>query len=314
MSSVSGFADDGVTLTLFASDVVDFTSGVGEEVSSDPEAAARQAIRHAVAGTEQDPALAIALTDLLQTDLSAVVAAMSSELGDGVPIVGGASAAEDLLSTPWLSHQFFGGRVLSDSLPVLVLSGPLKTSAAMAHGWTPTGKRVTVTKSDRNRVDALQDETVLDYYRHYLGDDLGALFATPLAVFDSDDRFVLRAVTGSDEDTGVASFMGEVPQGSSVQISMTTTADILEAADQALGEALANYPGPDRPEGAFVVSCAVRKMLLGSQAEQEAAGIMNEFGDGFPMAGFYAWAEIGPFADGTTRLHNATFVTLLLGT
>jgi hypothetical protein len=47
---------------------------------------------------------------------------------------------------------------------------------------------------------------------------------------------------------------------------------------------------------------------------EEAAGIQGELGADFPMAGFYAWAEIGPLSDGLTRLHNATFVTLLLGT
>jgi hypothetical protein len=314
MSSESGYADDGVTLTLFASDVVDFTAGLGQNVSADPIAASRQAVQQARAGTDKKPALAIAFTDLLQTDLGAVVNAISAELGEGVPVVGGASAAEDIRTTPWLSHQFFGEQILSDSLPILLLSGPLKYSTAIAHGWSPTGRQATVTHSERNQVEAVGEETVLDYYRNYIGEDMGSLWATPLAVFEEDDRFVLRAVTGSDEDTGTASFMGEVPQGCTVQVSMATAPDILAAAQETVSEAVANYPGPGRPEGAFLVSCAVRKMLLGTQATREAAGIQDTLGAGFPLAGFYAWAEIGPLADGVTRLHNATFITLLLGT
>jgi hypothetical protein len=108
--------------------------------------------------------------------------------------------------------------------------------------------------------------------------------------------------------------MGEVPEGSTVQVSMATVPDILDAATYTLSDALANFPGPDGPEGAFLVSCAMRKMLLGSRAGEEVAGIQRELGEGFPVAGFYAWAEIGPLPDGVTRLHNATFVTLLLGT
>ncbi len=314
MSTDSGFADVGITLTLFASDVIDITSGVGENVSADPVGASKRAVLQALAGTDKEPALAIAFTDLLQTDLDAVVRAVAEDLGEGVPLIGGASAPEDFRITPWQTSQFFGDRVLSDSVPILLLSGPLKYSTAIAHGWSPTGKQAKVTNSERNQVEAIGDETVMDYYRNYLGDDIGSLFAHPLAVYDADDNFVLRAVTGSDDESGTASFMGEVPQGSTVQVSMTTVPDILGAAKQTLSDAIAHYPGPDKPQGAFLVSCAVRQMLLGSQATQEAAGIQETMGADFPMAGFYASAEIGPTADGTTRLHNATFVTLLLGT
>lgn len=314
MSTGSGFADDGVTLTLFASDVVDISAGIGHNVSADPVAASREAARQALSGTDKEPALAIAFTDLLQTDLGAVVDSLTSVLGEGVPVVGGAAAAEDLLATPWVSHQFFSDTVVSDGLPILLFSGPLKYSASIAHGWSPTGKPATVTRSERNRVEAVGDETVIDYYRNYIGDDMGALWANPLAVFQDEDDFVLRAVIGSDEADGSASFMGEVPEGSTVQVSMATVPEILDAAAYTLSDALANFPGPDRPEGAFLVSCAMRKMILGSRAAEEAAGIQGELGAGFPVAGFYAWAEIGPLPDGMTRLHNATFVTLLLGT
>ncbi len=314
MSTPSGYADDGVTLTLFASDVIDITAGIGEDVSSDPVGASKHAVQQALTGTDKEPALAIAFTDLLQSDLSAVVEAMAGELGEGVPVFGGASAAEDLRSTPWLSHQFSGDRVLSDSLPILLFSGPLKYSTSIAHGWSPTGKQTTVTNSERNVVKTIGEESVIDYYRNYLGDDMGSLFANPLAVYEDDESFVLRSVIGSDEEAGTASFMGEVAQGSKVQVSMTTVPDILDAARQSLADALTLYPGTEKPEGAFLVSCAVRKMLLGTQADQEAASVQKELGEDFPMAGFYAWAEIGPLADGANRLHNATFVTLLLGT
>lgn len=314
MSDESGFADDGVTLTLFASDVVDISAGMGRNVSVDPVAASQEAARQALSGTDKEPALAIAFTDLLQTDLGAVVDALSSVLGEDVPVVGGASAAEDLLSTPWLSHQFFGDTVVSDGLPLLLFSGPLKYSASIAHGWRPTGKPATVTHSERNRVDAVGDESVIDYYRGYIGDDMASLWANPLAVFEEEEGFVLRAVIGSDEEAGTASFMGEVPEGSTVQVSMATVPDILDAAAYTLSDALANFPGPGQPEGAFLVSCAMRKMILGSRAQEEAAGIQEVLGESFPVAGFYAWAEIGPLPDGVTRLHNATFVTLLLGT
>jgi hypothetical protein len=315
MSSASGFVDDAVTVTLLASDVIDMTSGVGTNVSADPVGACRQAALSALEGTTQEPAIAFAFTDLLQTDLSLVVSSLSGELGPGVPIVGGASAAEDIRATPWTSHQFHGTRVLQDSLPTLLLSGPLVYSIAIAHGWTPTGKQATITRSERNEVEAIDDQTVLDYYRGYLGDDLSFLWGNPLAVYEPDgEGFILRAVTASDEGTGIASFMGEVPQGSTVQISSTSVDQILDAARSSVDEARARFPTGKVPEAGFLVSCAVRQMMLGSRAPGEFSSVQDALGDAVPLSGFYAWAEIGPLDGATSRLHNATFVTLLLGT
>ncbi|MFV2062129.1 MAG: FIST signal transduction protein [Chloroflexota bacterium] len=315
MSSAAGFVVDAVTVTLLASDVVDFRSGLGTDVSADPAEACRQAVRAATRDATQEPALAFAFTDLLQTDLSQVVSSLSAELGSGVPVVGGASAAEDIRAVPWKSHQFHGTEVLEDSLSVLVLSGPLKYSVAIAHGWTPTGKAGTVTQAERNKVAAIDDQTVIDYYRGYLGDDLEFLWGNPLAVYEPGrEGFILRAVTASDDETGVSSFMGEVPQGSTVQVSSTSVEQILQAAQTSVDDARARFPGERGPEAGFIVSCAVRQMMLGSRAPLEFGAVQDALGDGIPLSGFYAWAEIGPLEGTESRLHNATFVTLLLGT
>lgn len=314
MSSECGFADDGVTLMLIASDVIAFSAGIGNHVSDDPLEASRRAAEQALTGANGTPALAIVFPDLLQSDLGAVVEALRSVLGDSVPIVGGASAAEDLRAIPWVSHQFFNDGVHTDSLPLLLLSGPLKLSASIAHGWSPIGRPATVTRSERNTVALVGEQTVMDYYRGYIGDDMASLWANPLAVSQDEGGFILRSVIGTDDAARTASFMGEVPVGSTVRVSMATVPDILDAAARSVDDAMAAFPGSARPEGALLVSCAVRKMLLGTRATEEAAGCRTRLGPDLPMIGFYAWAEIGPLADGVSRLHNATFVTVLLGT
>jgi len=59
MSSASAYSEGSTTLTLFASDVLDFTSGLGIDVSKDAGRAARQAIEKAARRTNKDPALVI---------------------------------------------------------------------------------------------------------------------------------------------------------------------------------------------------------------------------------------------------------------
>jgi hypothetical protein len=134
------------------------------------------------------------------------------------------------------------------------------------------GRAVTVTDSERNRVESLDDETVVGYYGNYLGDDRGSFMANPLAVFDAEGNFVLRSITETSEDGATSFFMGEVPQGRTVQVSMTTVPEILAAAKITAVTASATYPETSGPAGTRLVSCAARKVLLGTDAPKEAAG------------------------------------------
>src|SRR5262245_26696298 len=55
LSSVEGYLEDSVALALLASDVVDFTVGLGSGLGSDPEGACQAAVTTALRGTTQVP-------------------------------------------------------------------------------------------------------------------------------------------------------------------------------------------------------------------------------------------------------------------
>ena len=316
MSSASDFVEGSSTLTLFASDVLDFTAGLGRGVKGGVDTAARSAVTEAMANTDRAVALCITTPSVEGVDPSAVVAELGKVLGSDVPVIGGGAVPDYPVATPWLGGvQFFRDEMVTDSLPVLLVSGPLKVSIGVDHGWQGVGREAVVTRAKGNVVYEIDDEPVIDFYRHYFGSN-ELVLSNPLAVYDADsNRYFLRAPMEWDEEQGAATFLGSIPEGATVHISMASTEEILAGAGASIDEALDGYPEPFKPEGALVASCAVRHFLLGTRTGDELERIRQGVGMDLPVTGFYAFGEISPFGESTApRFHNETCVTVLLGT
>ena len=316
MSSAADFAEGSTILTLFASDVVEFSSGLGRGVTSGVEHAAADAVGAASAKTDKEIALCIATPSIEGVDPTSVTDELGKVLGSGVPVWGGGAVPDLPISTPWVGGvQFFGDEILTDSMPVLLLSGPLKVSMGVDHGWQGVGREAVVTRAKGDRVYEIDNEPVVDFYRHYLGNTVPGI-ANPLAVYDDNSqRYFLRAPMMYDEEEGAATFLGSVPEGATVHISMASTDQILDGSDASLNEALGRYPETFRPEGALIASCAVRNLLLGTRTADELLRIRTGLGMDVPVAGFYAFGEISPLGgDSSPKFHNETCVTVLLGT
>ena len=317
MSSASEYIEGSTILTLFASDVIDFTAGLGTGVAASVDGAARQAVSEATAKTDKDPALAIVTPTMEEFDPAAVGVEVGRALGPTVPIFGGGAVPDYPIAAPWLGGvQFYGDRVEKDSLPMLLLFGPLQVSVGVRHGWTPVGKPAVVTRSKNETVYEIDGESVVDFYRHYVGTTGEPAAATPLAIFDEETgRYYLRAPMAWDEEEGSATFLGSVPEGSVVQVAMASTDEILEGTEASVQDALAGFPEGRRPEGALISACATRNWLLGSRTSSELDIIRTGFGPDVPVAGFYAFGEIAPLQlEAAPKFHNETCVTVLIGT
>jgi len=317
MSSVAGYAEGSTTLTLFASDVLGFTAGLGTDVVSGVESATRQAVEEATGKTDKEPALLILTPSVEEFDPNAVMSEIGEVLGRTVPVFGGGAAPDFPIAMPWLGGiQFYGNQVLTNSLPVLLISGPLNVSVGVAHGWSPVGKTAVVTRSNDYKVYEIDGEPILDFYRHYLGIESEPAIANPLAILDDrTGRYYLRAPLEYDASDGSATFFGSVPQGATVQLAMATTDEILRGTEASLAEATAGFPGNTVPEGALIASCAVRSFLLGTRTKGEIERIRDGLDKDVPVSGFYAFGEIAPLGlDSTPSFHNETCVTVLIGT
>ena len=317
MSSAADYAEGSTTLTMFASDVLDFTVGLGTDVVADAKSAARQAVEDANRETDKQPALLIVTPTVEQFDPTAITFEIGEVLGPTVPVIGGGAVPDIPIIMPWLGGiQFFGNQVLTNSLPVLLISGPLNVSIGVAHGWSPVGREAVVTRSDDYRVHEIDGEPILDFYSRYLGAGSEPAVANPLAILDEGSgQYYLRAPMAYDESDGSAIFFGSVPQGATVRLTMASTDEILDGTEASVADAMASFPEDAMPEAALIASCAVRSMLLGSRTSGEIERIRAGLSHDLPVSGFYAFGEIAPLGvDTTPSFHNETCVTVLMGT
>jgi hypothetical protein len=317
VSSASDYVEGSTALTLFASDVIRFSTGLGADVASGVGSAARQAAEEALGDGDEKPALAIVTPTMEDFDPASVSEEMGKALGADVPVFGGGAVPDFPVTSPWVGAvQFYGDRIVTDSLPLLLLSGPLQVSVGVAHGWSPVGREAVVTRSKNEVVYEIDGEPVVDFYRHYLGAGGEPAMAHPLALLDKDTgRYYLRAPLVWDEEEGSATFFGSVPEGSTVQIAMASTEEILAGTVASVSDALSGFPEMAKPEGALISACAVRNFLLGTRTSSELDLIKTGLGGDIPIAGFYAYGEIAPLnVESSPKFHNETCVTVLIGT
>ena len=315
LSSRLGYREDSTALVLLGSDVIDFTAGLGRDVSKDIEAACTQAVSSAKAKTELPPALCFTFPESLTTSGQQIVEALGQSLGVEIPLLGATAGDNFQLNG---THQFCGREVFSDAVPVLLLSGPLVYSIAVESGWKPIGEPGLVTRSDGTLVHEIDDRPAIEFYRQFLGQDSDPGPESPLAVLDKHGKVeCLRAtlVPVSEENKGAINYVGDVRQGAMVQITVADRSAILEGCTESVTKAFAGYPHGKTPSAAMFFSCAARKYLLGTRTGDEIGIVESVIGSQVPICGFYGYGEIGPpTTDDPSQFHNETFISLIMGT
>jgi hypothetical protein len=320
MSSVMGFQQDSIALAVFASDDIEITVGLGRDLAVDPAVAVREAVAAARATTRKDPTLCIVMPTIGVVDASVFLAALRAELGAAVPIVGGGATSRNPVDDPAATSgfQFADDAVVEGGIAILLFSGPLDYSFGVETGWRGVGPRATVTRVEHGRVMEIDGRPAVEFFDRHVGTAPGtaAPIASPLAVFATPDTtdFYLRAAVALDHGTGAVTFFGSVPEGATVQLTVAATDDILAGATASVSDALTRFPAGGTPEGALLYSCVVRRFLLGTRTGREMDAVRAVVGAETPIAGFYCMGEIAPFFDGgESKFHNATLVSVLLG-
>ena len=102
----------------------------------------------------------------------------------------------------------------------------------------------------------------------------------------------------------------EVPQGGQCSIMRGDQRSVLDAVEQAMGDAIAPLGGA-APAAVMVFDCIARKGVLGGGVSEEVERIAA-MAAGAPVAGFYTYGEIARVS-GAGGFHNQTLVVLAIG-
>lgn len=309
ISSVLEFQQDSITLMLFCSDEIEIRAAIGRNVSQNPTEIAYESIESAKQQITMPIKFGITMMESLTTSTVSILQGLELALGN-LPIFGGATADQWRYKQ---TYQFYKNEVLSDAVTTLLFAGNIIFSHGRAGGWRPIGKRSLVTKVDKNIIYEIDHKPALDFYYYYLNiDEPDSVY--PLAVFPpNEETFFLRGAISYDKNTGSITVSGDIPDNSIVQITDTSLEDVIAASQSSFSEAKANYAGLD-PEVALFFSCAWRRQILGTRANEEYQAIANFHKQVLSSCGFYTYGEIAPLREnGQTFFHNTTFVTLLIG-
>lgn len=309
VSSALQFQEDSLALALLCGPGLRARAGLGRSLSEDPGAAARQAAAAATLEGEA-PRLCLTLPESLTVSAVSTVAALTEALPEGTALVGGTAGDQWRFEG---TKQFCGRQVATDGVPVLALYGELEFAVGLASGWCPIGEPGAVGRADGNVVYEIGEGSALAFYRRYFGDHVEPNPEFPLEVVDrARTEHYLRAPMAYNEADGSVTYAGDVPTGSTVQITVAARDEILEGCKASVSQALEGL-GSARPAGAIVISCAARKQVLGTRTANEHEVLRGLLGD-VPILGFYSYGEIAPIHGQTvSSFHNETFVTLLLG-
>jgi PAS domain S-box-containing protein len=315
-SSAFGFSDDAITLLAIclenpASGGIEIAAGVGQGLTLDPQRAVEEAVAMAQAHLRHPPALCLSFPEGYDIRAESALAALRQALGPACPIFGGASGTHG--TEEMEIYQFYGRQVLTDAIPLLVISGPVEFAFAIANSWRPLGGHARVTRAQDRRVQRIGERTAVDFYRHYLGYHTEPARPFILAVSEREGTAAYMRAPIAYNDDGSITFSDPIPEGATVQLTEALRDDLFEDTRETskhLIERARNW----EPAFALAFSCAFRKEILGTEAQRELEILRDHFPPGLPISGFYSFGEIAPLVPGGESMaHGATLVILLVG-
>ena len=313
ISSTLGFEQGSVVLTLFVSDTVEIKAGIGKNLSKDIDLATKSAYEQAFSKMDSDVKFCFTVYESLTCSAVTVLESLKKLTGIEVSILGGLTADEWNMNK---TFQFCNTEVLVDAIPVLLFGGNINFSYGVASGWEPIGVKKTVTKVDNNIVHEIDNEPMLDFFNHYLGEYSTITSNYPLAVFpdkEVHDKFYLRNPAGVIENSKSIAFFGDIPRNATVQLTEGTSDNIVDASQTAVNRAVSEF-GNSKIECALVISCAGRCKVLGINTKKEIALIKKTLPENISISGLYGYGEIAPLSKGTeSQFHNSTIIVILLG-
>lgn len=312
-SSEHSYGEDSMVLTLFASEEIKFVSAFVDNTAADMRQECQRALAEAQAALGEPPKLCILFSDVISINGETVLEQMTIVSDGKIPIVGGISAD----SWRFTGSKQFCNHVASPNIsPFLLLAGPFDFSYGMDSGWEPIGEFGIVTKSESNIVYEINRKPALEFYTKILGENAKPTLELPISLYDEEDCF--RSMRTSFEnynpETGAITYLGNVPVGSKVRITMVNRDSILEGAKGSINHAISTFPADKTPVVTLCFSCSARRVLLGTRTVEECQIVDSLLAEGAKFSGFYTYGEFCPnLIEPLNKFHNETFVTVLLG-
>lgn len=303
-----GVGDGGVVITAMHLEHPGFRVVVTDLNGMADSAAAGERLGRALAS---DPVHAVVvLGQGVEINGSALIDGLEGALPEHVPVSGGLAGDGGAFRQTWtVSNQ----AVSPHQIVALGLTDPhIELRHGTFHGWQPFGVMRRVTRAQGNVLYELDGEPALAVYKRYLGDHArelpssGLLFPFEMLGPDCADLGLIRTILGIDEAQGSLILAGDIVPDGYLRLMHATRSSLVDGAEVA-AEQLMTQGLPAGPGLSLLISCVGRKLVLGSQVDEEVEAVADVLGRDTWVAGFYSYGEISPMLSGQDcRLHNQT--------
>jgi len=298
-----------------------FSTGLGCGLSQDARSAGQKCAQEAVKARLHKRDVFVMLPDGLSGNGADVIRGAQEVLGTSFPIVGG-SAGDDYLFQK--TYQYYGDRILSDSVVGILFGGEISTAIGVRHGWGAIGKGHQVSKARGNIIEELDGQPALKIYQDYFGEEaedlrkltwakIATIYPLGMSIPDEEEYLIRYVVKATPEGALVCA--AEVPQGSEVRLMIADKVGVLKAAKEAALKAKKGLKGA-KILAVLIFDSIARKRILGRHAREEIEVIKKTLSTSSPVIGFYSYGEQAPLGAeryiGKSYFHNETVVVLCL--
>ncbi len=255
---------------------------------------------------ESKPAF-IAFADPFRVDVYGFLEQIN-EAFPGAPLVGGVASAGH---EPNENRLIVDGRIVSQGIVGVALTGPFDVQTVVSQGCRPIGKPFVITKAQRNIIRELGGHPALEQLHHVLTDlseedeqlarqalFLGRVIDEYKGNFTRGD-FLIHNIIGADRKNGAIAIAGFAKVGTTVQFHIRDA----ETADEDLHALLAPYARTGVC-GAMLFGCNGRGTRMWPAPHHDAGVLYKVLGD-VPVAGFFCGGEFGPIG-GKNFVHGFT--------
>lgn len=201
------------------------------------------------------------------------------------------------------------------ALSIAALGGRFKLGVGLAHGWRPVGVFFHVTRSQDERLYALDGAPAVESYARCLGYTAQAWAQPPLSSMARLYPLGIETQPGADlllrsplhvEADGSLWLNAPVPEGSVAHLMIADPEACLEAARRAAHQALENLGGA-RPLLALALVDAAWAALFETRPTQVSEALKSVLQD-IPLVGAYTLGQIQP-----PTIHNQNLALVLIG-
>lgn len=248
-----------------------------------------------------------------------VIAGIQDIVGDGVPVLGG-SAADNDISGNW--QVFDTTNTSPDGVVVSVLFPSSRVSFAYQNGYVPTATTGTVTKVDGRRVVEIDNEPAAAVYAKWAGQtvpETGSDMILSASTFAplGRDAFTLKGVPyyllahpSALNSDGSMDMFAETQVGEVLTLMHGDANELAARAGRVVGQAATVLT--ESVAGVLVVFCGGCMLGVQDKMDQVVEGVQSTLPD-TPFMGVFTFGEQGPLRGQGNRHGNLMVSAIVFG-